>query len=109
MASKPASLQIAARAKDENATGELAKFLAGAARRLLSDGRRAIVVFVNRVATARRTKDELRAPDIETVLLTGRMRPVDKDAVAARLKGLNLHSDQSPHRNLERPVIVVAT
>ena len=109
MASKPASLQIAAKAKDENATCELAKELADAARGLLGDGRRAIVAFVNRVATARETNDELQAPDIETVLLTGRMRPVDKDAVAARLKGLGLHSAQSPHRNLEKPVVVVAT
>ena len=109
LASKPASLRIAAKAKSEKAACELAKELAGAARGLLTDDRRAIVVFVNRVATARVTKRELQTPDIETVLLTGRMRPVDKDAVAARLKGLGLHSDQAPLRNLEKPVIVVAT
>lgn len=109
LASKPARLRITAKAKGENATRELSKVLAEEARNLLGDGRRAIVVFVNRVATARETKRELQTPDIETVLLTGRMRPVDKDAVAARLKGLDLHSDRSVHRNLEKPVIVVAT
>ena len=109
LAPKPASLQIASKAQDENATRELAKELADAARGLLSDGRRAIAVLANRVATARETKHELRAPDIETVLLTGRMRSVDKDIVTTRLKGLGLHSDQSLHRNLEKPVIVVAT
>ena len=108
LASKPASLRIAAKAKDGRATCELAKELAGAARNLLGDGRRAIVVFANRVATARET-NRLLAPEFRTVLLTGRMRPVDKDAVAVRLKELDLHSDRSIHRNLEKPVIVVAT
>ncbi len=109
LASKPARLRIVARARGENATREFGKELAGAARCLLGNGRRAIVVFANRVATARETERLLQAPDVETVLLTGRMRPVDRDAVAARLKGLDLHSDQSVHRNLEKPVIVVAT
>lgn len=108
LASKPARLRIAAKAKGENATGELAKKLAEAARGLLGDGRQAIVVFVNRVATARETK-RLLSPEVRTVLLTGRMRPVDRDAVAARLKGLDLHSNRSVHRNLEKPVVVVAT
>ena len=109
LASKPASLRIAAKAKGENATRELGKELAGAARCLLGDGRRAIVIFANRVATARETERLLQDPDVETVLLTGRMRAVDRDAVAARLKGLDLYSDRSIHRNLEKPVIVVAT
>ena len=108
LAGKPASLQTVAKAKGENATRELAEDLADAARGLLGDGRRAIAVFVNRVATARETK-RLLAPEVRTVLLTGRMRPVDRDAVAARLKELDLHSDRSVHRNLEEPVIVVAT
>ena len=108
LASKPASLRIADKAKGESATREFAKVLADAARGLLGDGRRAIVVFANRVASARETK-RLLAPEVETVLLTGRMRPVDKDAVVARLKGLDLYSGRSIHRNLEKPVIVVAT
>ena len=37
------------------------------------------------------------------------MRPVDKDAVARRLCGLDLHSNRSADRRLEKPVIVVAT
>ena len=108
LASKPASLQIAGKAKGGNATRELAKVLAGAAQGLLSDGRLAIVVFANRVATARETIRSL-APGVRTVLLTGRMRPVDKDVVAARLKEFELYSARSSRRNLEKPVIVVAT
>ena len=110
LASKPASLRIAAKARGAKATCELAKELADAARGLLTDERRAIVVFANRVATARETK-RLLASEVRTVLvlLTGRMRPVDKDAVAARLKKLDLHSDRSVQRDLEEPVIVVAT
>ena len=108
LASKPASLRIAAKAEGEKATRELAKELADAARGLLTDERRTIVVFANRVATARETK-RLLAPEVRTVLLTGRMRPVDKDVVAVRLKELDLHSNRSVQRNLENPVIVVAT
>ena len=108
LASKPASLRIAAKARGEKATRELAKELADAARGLLTDERRTIVVFANRVATARETK-RLLAPEVRTVLLTGRMRPVDKDVVAVRLKELDLHSNRSVQRNLENPVIVVAT
>ena len=108
LAGKPASLRIADKARGGNATCELAKVLADAARGLMGDGRRAVVVFVNRVATAREMK-RLLAPEVRTILLTGRMRPVDKDVVAERLKELDLHSDRSVQRNLEEPVIVVAT
>ena len=108
LASKPARLRIADKARGGNATCELAKVLAAAAQGLLGDGRRAVVVFVNRVSTARETK-RLLAPEVQTVLLTGRIRPVDRDAVQERLKGLDLHSARSAHRNLDKPVIVVAT
>lgn len=108
LAGKPASLQIAAQARGGSAACELAKALADATRGLLDDGRRVIVVFVNRVATARETK-RLLAPEVRTILLAGRMRPEDKNAVAVRLKRLEFHSDRSVHRNLEKPVIVVAT
>ena len=37
------------------------------------------------------------------------MRPVDRDEVTERLKGLDLHSDRSSHRSLEIPVVVVAS
>ena len=108
LARKPASFGTAARVAATNASGELPKALADGARGLVSEERRAIVVFANRVATARETK-RLIELDAETILLTGRMRPVDRDAVAKRLKQSDLHSDGSENRVLEHPIIVVAT
>lgn len=109
LARKPARLHEVAKAKGKRAVTELSKELAAAARRLIGDGRQAVVVFANRVATVRETHKLLRDSAIEATLLTGRMRPVDKDAVAKRLRRLSLHSDQSANRDLEKPVIVVAT
>ena len=108
LARKPASLWKAARVAATNASGELPKALADGARGLVSEERRAIVVFTNRVATARETK-RLLALDAETILRTGRMRPVDRDAVVERLKQSGLHSDGSENRVLEHPIIAVAT
>ena len=109
LASKPATLREVEKAKGKRAIGELSKELAAAARRLIDGGHKAVVVFANRVATARQTHRLLRDADVETELLTGRMRPVDKDAVVERLGRLSLHSGQSSSRNLERPIVVVAT
>ena len=91
---------------------ELSKALVAAARHLLSEQRRAIVVFANRVATARMTHRLLSGsstPELESVLLTGRMRSVDKKAVGDCLRRLQLHSGQSTARTLKKPVVVVAT
>ncbi len=109
LARKPARLREVVKAKGKNVLGELSKELAEAARRILGDGRQAVVVFVNRVATARETYALLRGPEVDAVLLTGRMRSVDKDAVIKRLRQLSLHSDQSANRELQRSAIVVAT
>ena len=110
LASKPARLRAVARAKGKRAISELSKELAKAAKQLLAGGRQAIVVFVNRVAAARETSRLLGSdPNIEVVLLTGRMRAIDKDRVVRQLERLQLHSDRSASRNLEVPVIVVAT
>ena len=110
LAGKPAALQRVPNAKGDDTVVELSKALAKSARALLGDGREAIVVFANRVVTARETYRQLREKeDAEAILLTGRMRPVDKNAVAGRLRDLGLHSDQAAGRRLERPVIVVAT
>ena len=109
LARKPALLQVPNADGDET-SGRFSKALADCALNLLTGGRQAIVVFVNRVATARETFRLLHVrDDVEAVLLTGRMRPVDKDAVVRRLYDLGLHSDQSAGRCLEKPVIAVAT
>lgn len=110
LASKPAMLRPVKNATGRRATSVKVKVLAQAARDLVDEERRAIVVFVNRVATARETH-RLLADDYDdrAVLLTGRMRPIDKDAVVRRLKDRQLQSDRSESRVLTDPVIVVAT
>ena len=109
LASKPAGLREVGKAKGKRAIGELSKELAQAARSLVGDGRQAVVVFVNRVALARETYKLLGDSEIDSVLLTGRMRALDKDAVVDRLRCLNLHASQSAKRVLDKPVVVVAT
>ncbi len=107
-AHKLAILKTVEKAKGKQATSMLARALAEDASGLVNDERRAIVVFVNRVVTARETYCLLRSrEDIDVVLLTGRMRPVDKEVVVQRLEPLQ--SSQSKERALAKPVIVVAT
>ncbi len=109
LAHKPAVLEVVEQAKGRRATQVLAQALAEAGVSLVNAQRRAIVVFVNRVATARETYRTLRdQSDIDTALLTGRMRPVDKDAIVQRHL-TSLHSNRSEKRVLEKPLIVVAT
>ena len=109
LAHKPAVLKVVERARGKRATSELAQALAKAASGLVSEERRAIVVFVNRVATARETHRVLFADYGErAVLLTGRMRPIDKDDVVEQRLRL-LRSALAQERSLTEPLIVVAT
>ena len=86
----------------------LARALTEAASELVNDERRAIVVFVNRVATARETHRLLSVrEDLDAILLTGRMRPVDKEVAVQHLEPLQ--SGQRAERTLAKPLIVVAT
>ena len=131
LAEKPALLKRVAKAKGKQASSELSKELAAEALRLVRSGRhigvpnkssaqldlglsgethRAVVVFANRVATARETYVRLNESpeDIDVVLLTGRMRPIDKDAIT-RHRLAALQSGQSEQRDMDKPLIVVAT
>ena len=109
LARKPAILREIQKAKGNRAADALAKALDEAAAELIGGQRRAVVVFVNRVAAARKTWRRLQEREnIEAVLLTGRMRPIDKDDVVDRqLK--SLRSNRSEQRNLPKPLVVVAT
>ncbi len=109
LASKPAALHVVEKAKGKNAMSELAEALVEAAEALVGEGRKAVVIFVNRVATARNAYKLLaeRHPE-HAVLLTGRMRPIDRDdIIAEQLKPLA--SNGSTERKLDQPVFVVAT
>lgn len=109
-AKKPALLPTPITCKGTDPT-PLAEALAKAAKGLIDPaaGRLAVVVFCNRVATAKAVYQRLAKDEqTDTVLLTGRMRPLDKDAtVSGWLSRLSANDAES--RRLERPVIVVAT
>lgn len=72
-------------------------------------GAPAIVIFCNRVDTARRTHRLLAKQHGErAVLLTGRMRPLDKDDTVGGTLAL-LNANHSNKRRLLEPIFVVAT
>lgn len=110
-ASKPTRLLTPVASKGSAATEILAQNLAGEARRLIDHGagRLAVVVFCNRVAIAKRTFELLSSDaGCDSVLLTGRMRSIDKDDVVGDELG-RLGAGTAANRRLERPIIVVAT
>jgi CRISPR-associated endonuclease/helicase Cas3 len=78
-ASKPAKLVVADKAKGQGKSGtmELVKVLETQARELAKSAD-CVGIIVNRVKTARELKAKL-GPD--AVLLTGRMRPLDRDRI----------------------------
>ena len=85
-ASKTATLvEVTNRRGAEPATGRddslerFAERIAGEATKLVDGERRNIGVMVNRVHTARLVHDCLRKAGGNVILLTGRMRPIDRD------------------------------
>lgn len=128
LAAKPTALGVVAKAKGDKALEEMAAALAIKAEELAEQysqarhskdqkghlageaaGKPAVVIFCNRVATARRAWQLLNQEHGDAaVLLTGRMRPIDKDdTVAGRLTELS--ADRSKDRALSAPVFAVAT
>lgn len=85
LAAKPARL-AAVKGRDRSA---LARQCAGAATDLLAEEHvRVLAVVVNRVQTAQEVAEHLRSdqPDLEVVVLTGRVRPLDRDRGLGRLR-----------------------
>ena len=109
MVSKQTILKEVRISSERQSSDILAKTLVKMAQSLVSEQRRAIVIFANRVATARATyRRLLEENNAETILLTGRMRPLDKDyAISKQLCFLS--SDCSESRQLNNPIFVVAT
>jgi len=111
-ATKRAALEMV---KDEE---ELVGKIADAAEKLARAGTMRVGVIVNRVARAMEIASAMRVrarentpddglPAFDVELLTGRIRPVERDVlVEAKLQPV-LHS--SPHRNPDRPLILVST
>lgn len=124
-ASKPATLIVADKAKGKTWQQwgpPLIEVLADRARQLKNKGYTAVGVIVNRVATARELANELRRVEphgktkksvssrevdtsVEAILLTGRMRPIDRYALLKRLEPLFAGKSGG----LEKPTFVVAT
>lgn len=82
--------------------------LAQRAIELAQDEIKAVVIFANRVATARSAHACLQAQGYDAILLTGRMRALDRDdIVEERLSALSTKNSET--RILDRPIFVVAT
>jgi CRISPR-associated endonuclease/helicase Cas3 len=125
LASKPAKLQPA-KAKGKNATKELAKELVCQAENLLKSwigksasepdlfsrqisGAPATVIFCNRIDTAREAHCLLAQKyGDQAILMTGRMRPIDKDDTISGPLAL-LGADGSDKRILDAPMFVITT
>lgn len=78
------------------------------AERFVGEGRRRVAIMVNRVRTAREVAAKLQdmSQDRDVVLLTGRIRPLDRDALVDKwISYLKANSPREP----ERPIVVVAT
>jgi CRISPR-associated endonuclease/helicase Cas3 len=85
----------------------IAERAAAHAREMIGEGRKAVAVMVNRVDTARRVWTLLRNAAFDTVLITGRMRPLDQAAMIARIES-RVMAGRAPQTDA-RPIVVVAT
>lgn len=119
LASKPARLVLADKGKGRGASTvrlEITTALAEQAQQLAAAamatgggaGAPATVVFCNRVDTARRVHAMLLKHCKDVSLLTGRMRPIDKDDIVAQALA-PLGTRQAATRRLSVPSFVVAT
>jgi len=109
-APKPARLRLVKVSGSDQTKhrNELASAAADEARALLDcPGVRTVGVVVNRVDTAARVHRLLDDQKIDTLLLTGRMRPIDRDRLLTLCKD-RLRTGRSRDDNA-KPLILVAT
>ena len=103
-AGKPAKLVIARNVRGDDSLRGLARQLCDEAINLASDERKAIGIIVNRVAVARFVYEELLRDGRDAILLTGRMRAIDRDDVVRDLESLKTGADRE-----NRTRFIVAT
>lgn len=107
-AMKPAALleaQTSQKQSEQANRRALAEMAAALASKLAERGQRAIGVIVNRVDTARFAFEHLRDNNIPAILLTGRMRPLERDALMADI----LPRLAMGRARDSQPLVVVAT
>lgn len=106
--SKPAELVLLSLRGETDADSLVTDAVQRAAG-FVRDGRRRVAVMVNRVRTAVKVAAELRgalAEQADVVLLTGRIRPFERDGLVERWsRYLRANAPEDP----ERPIVVVAT
>lgn len=99
-----------ARLEDAGDRSELEVRALNAARTLVGK-HQTVAVVLNRVASAvrvaRQLTESLRGLDVDVELMTGRMRPLDRDDLLARVRG-RIEAGRVRSAT-ERPLIVVAT
>jgi CRISPR-associated endonuclease/helicase Cas3 len=97
---------VRGRARDQQQA--LAEEAARQAREAITQGRATVAgVVLNRVGNARQAYDLLDSPDFDRVLLTGRMRPLDRDEVFSAVAGrIRTGRERGPG---DRPLVVVGT
>jgi CRISPR-associated endonuclease/helicase Cas3 len=108
-AAKPTEL-LCAGGKGAKALDELSKVVAEQAVRLHADGRSTVAIIVNRVATARKVYEILKASQedqAEVHLAIGRMRPIDRDTLTHIIQSrVGKSRQQGPQ---DKPLFLVAT
>lgn len=100
---------VKVRGKDEAEHRQaLARRAAEEAREVVKAGARSVAVVMNRVESARLVHNALAgSSEFDAVLLTGRMRPLDRDTVMKTLRG-RIIAGRSRHAK-QRPIVVSAT
>jgi CRISPR-associated endonuclease/helicase Cas3 len=113
-ASKPFDLVKVSEAKGKKRHEKLAESIAQKARAYLKEGHRRILIVVNRVATAEALLKKFKpskgqpAPDAAIELLTGRLRPLDRDALIKKLSAIHQLKSSQPDPDVP-PLILIAT
>ena len=97
-AAKPARLVTARNARGDQAQERLAERIAAEALGMAADEVKAVGVLVNRVATARMVHEKLTAGGGDAILLTGRMRAIDRDDAVLGLEPLKTGAAREDRR-----------
>lgn len=112
-ASKPFETIEVTGAKGKDRHKKLAASIGEKARAYRAEGHRRILIVVNRVATAEAIRTELQprrgqTPDAAIELLTGRLRPLDRDALVKRLSTHHQLKSSQPDPDVP-PLTLIAT